>query len=253
LAYRLENEGCTGARTGGQEIVGAALRSDLPEAVAADVLALIARARQAYLGRAADRRARSYPRSGRPYVECANEHFRYFADHDERIGSRLLSAIKLLTAGEIGERLAQFVAGDEAAHQFEATDGRQIAGRHFIVRLGAAAGVKVGPPRLLISLIDRTSQVETERSLRGGMLLDSLTGLPTGSRSTSGSMACCRIQAAGGRYAVLALDMTRFSRVNECMGAMAGDELLITFARRLVRRCARPTCSLARQATSSRS
>ena len=27
--------------------------------------------------------------------------------------------------------------------------------------------------------------------------------------------------------------MTRFSRVNECMGAIAGDELLITFARRL--------------------
>jgi diguanylate cyclase (GGDEF)-like protein len=39
--------------------------------------------------------------------------------------------------------------------------------------------------------------------------------------------------------------MTRFSRVNECMGAMAGDELLITFARRLVS-ALRPSDVLAR-------
>ena len=39
--------------------------------------------------------------------------------------------------------------------------------------------------------------------------------------------------------------MTRFSRVNECMGAIAGDELLITFARRLVS-ALRPSDMLAR-------
>ena len=44
---------------------------------------------------------------------------------------------------------------------------------------------------------------------------------------------------------MLAVDMTRFSRVNECMGAMAGDELLITFARRLVS-ALRPSDVLAR-------
>ena len=48
-------------------------------------------------------------------------------------------------------------------------------------------------------------------------------------------MRCSPIPAsAEGSHAVLAVDMTRFSRVNECMGALAGDELLITFARRLV-------------------
>ncbi|HEX8449274.1 MAG TPA: bifunctional diguanylate cyclase/phosphodiesterase [Allosphingosinicella sp.] len=36
-----------------------------------------------------------------------------------------------------------------------------------------------------------------------------------------------------GSHAVLVVDMRRFSRVNECVGALAGDELLITFARRL--------------------
>jgi diguanylate cyclase (GGDEF)-like protein len=33
---------------------------------------------------------------------------------------------------------------------------------------------------------------------------------------------------------VLVVDMLRFSRINESMGSLAGDELLITFARRLI-------------------
>jgi diguanylate cyclase (GGDEF)-like protein len=35
-------------------------------------------------------------------------------------------------------------------------------------------------------------------------------------------------------HAVLVVDMLRFSRINESMGGLAGDELLITFARRLI-------------------
>jgi diguanylate cyclase (GGDEF)-like protein len=41
---------------------------------------------------------------------------------------------------------------------------------------------------------------------------------------------------AGGnraRYAVLAINLDRFSRVNACMGSLSGDELLISVARRL--------------------
>ena len=36
------------------------------------------------------------------------------------------------------------------------------------------------------------------------------------------------------QHAVLVVDMLRFSRINESMGSLAGDELLITFARRLM-------------------
>ena len=39
--------------------------------------------------------------------------------------------------------------------------------------------------------------------------------------------------------------MLRFSRINECMGTLAGDELLITFARRLIS-ALRPADVLAR-------
>jgi diguanylate cyclase (GGDEF)-like protein len=185
---------------------------------------------------------------GGAIVDCANEHFRQIAEWDERLGDRRIPRIRLLSGGTIGARLSKFLGGSEPAHQFDASDGRSIAGRHFTVRfarLGTPAG---GKPRCLVSLIDKTAQVETEKNLRSEMLRDSLTGLPNRTAFNA------RIEAAleerdfkDGRYAVLVVDMTRFSRVNECMGAIAGDELLITFARRLFS-ALRPTDVLARTA-----
>ena len=78
------------------------------------------------------------------------------------------------------------------------------------------------------------------------MLRDSLTGLPhrfAFCEKVDQVLADPAFREGG--WAVLAVDMTRFSRVNECMGALAGDELLITFARRLVS-ALRPTDMLAR-------
>jgi diguanylate cyclase (GGDEF)-like protein len=230
------------------DIVGAALQQELPGPIARNIIDLIARARQGYLD--------ALPIAGavvtvaadgdEPYLEVANDHFRLIVDHDERLGDRALSAIPLLSSGLVGARLDAFVSGNEAAHQFEATDGRQIAGRHFIVRLARLPAMPMAPTRIMITLIDRTSQIETERSLRSEMLLDSLTGLPN--RLAFNEQVDAVLSApdfADGRFAVLAVNMTRFSRVNECMGAIAGDELLITFARRLVS-ALRPTDMLAR-------
>jgi len=229
-----------------KQIVSAALRTELPEAIQHDILHLIARARQAYLDALPIAAAILTLHRDAPYVEAANEHFRYLADFDERIGDRALSRVPLLNRGLIGERLAAFIAADEDACQLEATDGRQIAGRHFIVRFARLRTVRVGPPRMMVSLIDRTAQVETERSLRSEMLLDHLTGLPN--RLAFNERVDALLddpQLADDAYAVLAVDMSRFSRVNECMGAIAGDELLITFARRLVS-ALRPSDLLAR-------
>ena len=44
------------------------------------------------------------------------------------------------------------------------------------------------------------------------------------------------------RFAVLVVDLERFSRVNACLGSLAGDELLITVARRL--KAALRTCDV---------
>ena len=68
------------------------------------------------------------------------------------------------------------------------------------------------------------------------MLRDSLTGLPNRLSFTEAVEARRRLQArsAAHDHAVLVVDMRRFSRINESMGSLAGDELLITFARRLI-------------------
>ena len=83
-------------------------------------------------------------------------------------------------------------------------------------------------------MVDRTAEVETARSLRAEMLHDSLTGLPN--RFAFGEAIEEAIEAGGAddSFAVLAVDLNRFSRINECVGALAGDELIITVARRLV-------------------
>jgi diguanylate cyclase (GGDEF)-like protein len=66
------------------------------------------------------------------------------------------------------------------------------------------------------------------------MLRDSLTGLPNRLAFTEFVENAGAEGARNLEHAVLVVDMLRFSRINESMGSLAGDELLITFARRLI-------------------
>ena len=180
------------------------------------------------------------------FIDCANDQFRFLAEWDERLGERRIAQVPMLRSGPIGAKLNAFLRRDDPAFQFDTADGRSIAGRHFTVRFARLSVLPGQPLRCLISLIDKTAQVETERSLRSEMLRDTLTGLPNRFAFNEKVEAVLSDPGfAENSYAVLAVDMTRFSRVNECMGAIAGDELLITFARRLVS-ALRPTDMLAR-------
>ncbi|WP_447760758.1 putative bifunctional diguanylate cyclase/phosphodiesterase [Sphingopyxis panaciterrae] len=84
----------------------------------------------------------------------------------------------------------------------------------------------------LLTLIDRTQEMMTERNLRRELVSDSLTGLP----NRAGFEELVEQRTAGesaGDHAILLLDLARFSRINEHIGPLAGDELIITVARRL--------------------
>lgn len=86
----------------------------------------------------------------------------------------------------------------------------------------------------LLSLIDHTTLLRSEANLRRELLSDSLTGLPN--RSGFGDVLEARLRHApppGQALTLLIVDLARFSRINESIGALAGDELLITVARRL--------------------
>jgi diguanylate cyclase (GGDEF)-like protein len=220
--------------------------TDSADPVAPEIDRLLGAARQVYLDALPIAAAMLTVGEQETTIECANEHFRFIAEWDERLGDRRVAHVPILCSGPIGTRLAAFLRSDDPAYQFETADGRSLGGRHFTVRFSRLQLLPGQPPRCLVSLIDKTAQVETEKSLRSEMLRDSLTGLPNRFAFNERVDAVLADANFGeGSYAVLAVDMTRFSRVNECMGALAGDELLITFARRLVS-ALRPTDMLAR-------
>src|SRR3954469_18552233 len=159
-----------------------------------------------------------------------------------------LAGYNFLKSTGIAARAEAFLPSQEESVEFEVSAGHPVAGRHFAVRLtrlsilSALRRRRLPPPppppsarRCLATLLDRTAEVETERSLRAEMLRDSLTGLPNRTAFNERVEAVLDDPAfQPGSHAVLVVDMRRFSRVNECVGALAGDELLITFARRLV-------------------
>jgi c-di-GMP phosphodiesterase Gmr len=89
----------------------------------------------------------------------------------------------------------------------------------------------------LVSLVDRTAEALSRVNLRREMMSDSLTGFCN--RTGFEEQVEAAIEALGQNdgkptnYAIILIDLARFSRVNESVGAMAGDELIITVARRL--------------------
>lgn len=143
-------------------------------------------------------------------------------------------ATPLIEREPLRSALRTFLAGSEPFRQFEWQDGDAIGGRHFTVRIGRLAPHFEAEHRCLLSLIDRTVEVESERSLRAEMTHDSLTGLPNRVAFSEAleDVLASDVGAAG--HAVLIVDLTRFSRINESMGSIAGDELIITVARRMV-------------------
>ncbi len=137
----------------------------------------------------------------------------------------------------IAELMAAFLADANAPSELDFCDGDGIGARHFRLKLAPLQRDAVRDrPRCLVCLVDRTVEVQQEGSLRAEMLRDSLTGLPnrlsfTEAVENAGTVAT---NTNGHDHAVLVVDMRRFSRINESMGSLAGDELLITVARRLI-------------------
>jgi diguanylate cyclase (GGDEF)-like protein len=111
-------------------------------------------------------------------------------------------------------------------------DGEGPSIRFFKLKLAPLTADAEGGPRCLLSVVDRTPEMQAEKHLRDEMLRDSLTGLPN--RVAFAEDIEAHGDGASGKIAVLVVDMLRFSRINESMGGLVGDELLMTFGRRLM-------------------
>jgi diguanylate cyclase (GGDEF)-like protein len=138
-----------------------------------------------------------------------------------------------LKSGPIAEIIQKYFDGTDLAGELDFRDGEGVSARHFRLKLAPLPKID-SAPRCLLSVVDRTVEVQAERTLRAEMLRDSLTGLPNRLAFTEAIEQAGEKTARDLEHAVLVVDMLRFSRINESMGSLAGDELLITFARRLI-------------------
>ena len=140
-------------------------------------------------------------------------------------------ATRSIFADGLGARVVAFCRGgvEDGRDEFgwQVDDG--VESRNYRVTLARIDAR--GASRCLVSLLDQTSALRAENSLRREMATDSLTGLLN--RSGFGDRLDTLTPSALAGHAVLIVDLERFSRINACLGGLTGDELLISVARRL--------------------
>ncbi len=171
-------------------------------------------------------------KDGKLWIEATNTRF---LDLAECRGSpeKFVETFKHYAGSTAGKfTLAYLKDPAGSPDELEWSDGEGLSQRFLRIKVSPLSATPEAAHRCLMSVVDRTVEVRAENSLRAEMLRDSLTGLPN-------RLAFSEAVEAVGRgrdleHAVLVVDMLRFSRINESMGSLAGDELLITFARRLI-------------------
>ncbi len=128
--------------------------------------------------------------------------------------------------------VSAFLESSRVRDTFAWQVGEAVDCRHYRVYLARRTGA--AGPRCIITFVDHTAELRTEQNLRREMLTDSLSGLPNRAGFSDwleGAIGEDPEQRA--HCAVMIVNLDRFSRINACLGSMAGDELLITVARRL--------------------
>jgi c-di-GMP phosphodiesterase Gmr len=149
---------------------------------------------------------------------------------DLALGFKRESGLDMAT---LAERVFAMVDNDRDAH-FECWQSIDPVNRRELEISIARFGV--GGTMFLLSIVDRTAEAISRINLRREMLSDSLTGFcnRTGfEEEVETAIDALVLSGSASRYAIVLIDLARFSRVNESVGAMAGDELIITVARRL--------------------
>nr|WP_235528283.1 bifunctional diguanylate cyclase/phosphodiesterase [Sphingomonas sp. Leaf231] len=143
--------------------------------------------------------------------------------------NRAFARVGLIDDPQIAPMVETFLAGNVPSAEREWQTGATVERRHYRVSLSRLP--YRSDPACIVSFVDQTAEVRTEETLRREMATDSLTGLPNRGGFTDALEASIALGDAP--WAVLMIDLERFSRFNACLGSLTGDELLMTVARRI--------------------
>lgn len=155
--------------------------------------------------------------------------------HKEDLGEILVSLHKLLTGQ---------VPACQAELRFMHKDGREV---WVYWSASAASDTKTAKPNLIFQIQDITDRKQAEDKLQYEATHDALTGLPNRALFTT-RLEQALIKTRDNpkhRVSVLFIDLDRFKVVNDSLGHLIGDQLLICIAKRL-RECIRPADTVAR-------
>jgi len=162
-------------------------------------------------------------------VEGNDRFLNAFREHQDKVGgtSQVAAVWK--------EKITSFVVSNRRSDSFEIRRDGKLGPEYFLCSIGRLPAEAERPELYLFTATDRTSERTIEKNLRRELLSDGLTALPN--RTGFGEEIDDRITNAvwpdSAQFGIIAIDLSRFSRVNESLGPMAGDELLITVAKRL--------------------
>jgi len=192
-----------------------------------------------------DRRSNQFYRSGRwremVGLEATADTVRA-EDWFDRVHPDDLAPLKAALEAHMSGSTAAF----EHEHRLRHEDGTH---RRFLCRGVAVRGAGSGRAvRIGGSLCDTTDHRQAQEHLRRSGEVDSLTGLCNRTLFVDGlgrRLDEYKRHRHGSRFAVLYLDLDRFKIVNDSLGHLVGDELLIAVSRRL-EKCLRQGDALAR-------
>ncbi|HAA31449.1 MAG TPA: hypothetical protein DCE56_31745, partial [Cyanobacteria bacterium UBA8553] len=142
--------------------------------------------------------------------------------------------------------LLEALAEDEYLHAYEVRL-KKANGRPFWVAISLRLLKFNGEPVIVSTFYDLSERKRMEEQLLHDALYDSLTGLPNRVLFMARLDQALRQAKQQNDYlfAILFLDLDRFKVVNDSIGHMVGDQLLIAIARKL-ERCLRSTDTVAR-------
>lgn len=158
-------------------------------------------------------------------IVASNRHFATFLhEHDTQRGpdEHLHDAARIA-------RIIAVASGQQDSSQFDINYASPLGPRSYSASVARVELPGIAKPLALFTAIDRSDASRIEKVLRRELLTDMLTALP----NRAGFLEQVEAREQGPGHAIIAVDLVRFSRINESLGSIAGDEIIITVARRI--------------------